>query len=86
MTMTATQGDLPAKGGWQVGSQIEETRRLPNGQFVKGMTVHFTTGYGVASSVWLPASQYSAENVRSLIAAKVKALDAVSSLSSTGGS
>lgn len=82
MMTLATSGPLPSKGGWAVGSQIEETRRTQTGQFVKGMVVHFITGYGVASSVWLPMSQYNAGNARSLIAAKVKQLDMVSAMSS----
>lgn len=82
--MPGTGTALPPKGGWQVGTQVPEKRFNARRQPVDGMTVHFTTGYGVASSVWVPDATYDPATVRELIRVKVRALDQVSLLKTDG--
>lgn len=82
MTTTTT---LPPKGGWRVGTQVASTRRSSSGEMVQGMEVHFVTGYGVSSSVWVPNATYSEQKVRAAIARKASTLDAVARLTSTTG-
>lgn len=84
MAVQAT--NLPPKGGWRVTNQIDETRPNTSGQYVKGTTVHFVTSNGVSSSVWVPAASFTAAYIKTLISAKVKMLDTVSTLATTGSS
>jgi hypothetical protein len=81
---TLATTNLPPKGGWRVGTQVSSIKRNAQGQSVNGMTVHFVTGYGVSSTVWLPNATYNAKNVRQAISAKVAELDGVSTLKFTG--
>lgn len=73
---------MPESAGltWEVGSQLEKPGQDASGNFVPGMEVHFTTGNGVAGSVWVPLTQYNAGTVRDLIAARVAAIESVSKL------
>lgn len=50
------------------------------GRAVQGITVHFTTGKGNSSSVFVPKADYSADTVRGLILEHARELDAVSDL------
>lgn len=67
-------------GKWRVTSQAETSEPNGQGQFVKGITVAFTTGHGVQGTVFVPEAQYNTDTVRQLIAQKVAALDAVGGL------
>lgn len=78
---TAIGAPLPPVGGWSVTTQTPQTRAVPGQPLpVAGYTVGFVTGYGVNGSVFLPASNYSADAVKAAIAAQVAQLDAVSAL------
>lgn len=83
MVMT-TSSTLPPKGGWTTGTQVQEQRKTSSGTYVNGMTVHFVTGYGVSSTIWLPNATYTPSNVKAAIKAKVAILDQVSRLQTTG--
>lgn len=80
--MTAIpQPALPPVGGWQVTSQTQTVRAVPNvARPVDGYVVSFVTGYGVNGSVFVPANQYTAPAVQAAIASQVAQLDAVSAL------
>ena len=71
-------------GGWRVTGQSPANRRLPNGQFTDGMVVQFTTGSGVHSTVFVPESMYTPDNVRTAITAKARTIDAVAALGESG--
>lgn len=73
-------------GSWQVGNQVVGYRPDGTGKAVKGMIVHFQTGLGVASTVFVPDATYTAAAVRAAILAKVKVLDAVSQMTTSGKS
>jgi hypothetical protein len=71
----------PAVGGWAVTAQQESTELASNGQFVKGMSVFFQTGSGVAGSVFVPDMLYTPDYVRDAINAKAQQLDIIAGLS-----
>jgi hypothetical protein len=68
---------LPA---WSVTTQSEGMGIGANGLATRGVTVGFTTPDGTAGSVFVPESQYNADNVRALIVARVATLEAVKGL------
>lgn len=74
----------PPVTSWQVTSQTERTDIASDGTPVRGMAVYYTTGAGHAGSVFVPASQYTPDNVRAMIAAAAARLDAVGALTSGG--
>lgn len=78
--MTETMPTVPGPSGWKVTGQQETTRVTPGGDLENGVTVRFTTGHGVAGSVFVPDYAYP-DKVREMVAARVAALDAVSGMS-----
>ena len=64
-------------GGWQTGTQVVGYQRLANGSTVKGVTVHFQTAFGVASTLFVPDSTYTPAKVKQLIKAKVAIIDSI---------
>lgn len=78
---TATPNSELPSGGWTVGSQVQETRFNASGQPVRGVTIHFQSASGVASTVWVPESDYNPQTVKALISSKVKTIDAIAGLS-----
>lgn len=71
-------------GSWTVGTMVERYGSNAQGQLVKGYEVHFQTGSGIASSVWVPEASLSPQVVAGLIRNKVAQLDAVNGLSTPG--
>jgi hypothetical protein len=78
--MTESASMVPAASGWHVTGQAEETRVNPGGDLERGMVVRFTTGQGVAGSVFVPDYAYP-DKVAEMVAKRVAALDSVSNLS-----
>lgn len=72
----------PPVTSWQVTGQAERTDIAADGTPVRGMTVYFTTGAGHQGSVFVPAAQYTADNVRAMIAAAAARMDEIGSLTS----
>lgn len=70
----------PVQHRWHVTSQQETSRTTPQGQFLRGVNVYFTTAAGVSGSVFVSDSEYNAQSVRALIAARVAQLEAVQGL------
>lgn len=66
---------------WTVKTQVESMGLGPNGGAVKGVTVGFALSDGTAGTVFVPEAQFTADNVRAAIAAKVEVLQAVKGLS-----
>ncbi len=67
---------------WTVTNQAPATRPDRTGRIVPGMDVYFTTGSGASSSVFVPDSMYTPDQVKNLIAVKAAAIEGVSNLSS----
>lgn len=67
---------------WKVTGQAEYTQPQVTGPPVNGVKVFYQTGQGHAGSVFVPYSQYSAQNVRQLVQAAAARMDAVGLLSS----
>ena len=77
----------PPSTGWTVTSQGPPTTRVNTaGQPEEGITVYFRLGNGTESSIFVPAAIYNADNVRTMIADKAAALEAVGNLSAPSGS
>lgn len=74
----------PPVTSWQVTGQTERTDIAQDGTPVRGMAVYYTTGHGYQGSVFVPAAQYTADNVRAMIAAAAARLDQIGSLASGG--
>lgn len=72
----------PPVTSWHVTGQAERTDIAADGNPVRGMTVYFTTGAGHQGSVFVPAAQYTADNVRAMIAAAAARMDEIGSLTS----
>lgn len=68
---------------WTITGQREDFRADENGDYGNGIVVSFITGHGNRGSVFVPQKDYTAENVRRLVASKAGQMDAVSQL--TGG-
>lgn len=66
---------------WTVISQTETMGIGPTGSAGSGVKVTFRTADGTVGSVFVPDAQYTAENVKAAIAARVAAFDAVKGLS-----
>lgn len=84
MTMPSVAAGKP--GSWAVTGQTPATRPNARGQYVAGMLVHFTTGLGVTSTVFVPDAVYSKETIAKMVQAKASALDEVQGLSSSSKS
>lgn len=84
--MTEHTPETPAPAGWFVTGQTEDTQVTPDGRVEAGVKVLFRTAAGVDSSVFVPNSAYNAENVRTLIAARVATIEAVHALGSSPAS
>lgn len=65
---------------WRVTGQQETNRTDATGRFVSGVLVAFTIDNGVAGSVFVPDAQYTPDNVKQLIAARVAQLTGVANL------
>lgn len=65
---------------WNVTTQQETTRPDSTGRFVSGVLVTFTTSNGLSGSVFVPDAQYTPDNVRSAIQARVEQMVGVQSL------
>ena len=76
----ADTGPSTGSQGWRVVSQQETLAPAASGTFTKGVQVFFVTARGNTASVFLPESQYSADNVRAAVAQKAATLDGVSNL------
>lgn len=73
----------PPLGGWKVTNQVE-AHELNGAAFVDGWRVYFQTGHGIAGSVFIPAVNYTAENVSAIITATAANLDGIAGLTSEG--
>lgn len=67
---------------WQVTGQ-RQTTVLANGSFEQAMVVTFKTEKGVIGSVTVPMSQYTQDNVSSLIEQQAELLDGVQGLTAS---
>lgn len=72
----------PTNSGWDVTGQSETQQIGPNGSFVRGVEIYFTTRAGHSGSVFLPNAQYSQPAVRTAINARADLLDSIGGLSS----
>lgn len=68
------------KTGWAVEYQQETVDLGPDGKAVAGVRVGFVMANGVHSSIFLPKTQYSPDNVRAAIAAFAAQIDTVHKL------
>jgi len=66
--------------GWSVIGQEEQVGLDASNRPIKGMLVRFQTASGVSGSVFVPASEYRADNVKAAIAQAVSEIDAVHQL------
>lgn len=66
---------------WNVTGQQEGLGRNGNGPFEPGITITFELSNGAHGQVFVPIAQYSPDNVRAIIAAKVATMVAVHNLS-----
>lgn len=66
--------------GWKVTDQVQTTEADPRGGAARGYRIHFTTGKGVASSVFVSEARYNASNVRAAVAAQAAVIDEVHGL------
>lgn len=65
---------------WTVISQAETMGITPTGAAGSGIKVTFRLADGTTGSVFVPDAQYTAENVRAAILARVAVLQAVKGL------
>ena len=65
---------------WTVISQVETMGIGPTGTAGSGVKVSFRTIDGTTASVFVPDAQYTADNVKSAIAARVATLAEVKGL------
>lgn len=79
--MSPANNNTPALT-WTVTTQAPATRPDRTGRIVPGMDVYFTTGSGASSSVFVPDSMYTPDQVKVLIAAKAAAIEGVANLNS----
>jgi hypothetical protein len=57
-----------------------QTTTVTNGTFQEGMKVSFLTTKGVPGNIFVPLSQYNAENVAALVQARVDSINAVDAI------
>ena len=62
---------------WRVVGQRQTTVQSPSGGFDDAMLVSFKTTSGVSGSITVPLSQYTADNVATLIEQRVQAIEEV---------
>jgi len=72
----------PAPTTWQVTGQTEYTQVSATGPPVNGVKVFYQTGQGHTGSVFVPYSQYNAQNVTNLVSQAAAQMDTIGSLSS----
>ena len=77
--MTSQAYSAPTSG-WKVTSQTQGSAVGDDGRVVEGMMVGFSTGRGVAATVFVPWTRYNVQNVSDLINARAATLDAVHTL------
>jgi len=73
--------DTPVAPPWVVTGQIAANGPQPGGNYGPGYNVSFRLASGTVGTVFVPASQYSVENVRAAINAHYPSLAAVDGLS-----
>jgi hypothetical protein len=66
--------------GWKVTGQRQTIGQTADGAFGDVVEVTYTTDHGYTGRVQVPKAQYTADNVRRLIAAEVATIDAVHNL------
>lgn len=69
-----------SNSGWKIEYQQPTVEVDGSGKPVSGMRVAFVTGKGVHAWVFVPQNQYSVDNVRALVSARVAEIDAVHAL------
>jgi len=81
--MSQTQATPAPGSSWRVTGQQQTMRIGPTGDATHGVEVMFSTGHGVAGSVFVPDSVYAdPQQVREAVAARAAQLDAVSTMTS----
>lgn len=76
-----TMGTPPGTG-WSIVDQQSETKIGAGNLAVEGITVWFRTQYGATSSIWLPRTSYTVDNVRRAITELATEMDSVHTLTS----
>ncbi len=76
----STPNPTANNSGWTIEYQQPATEINGAGRAVKGMRIGFVTGRGVHADVFSSWADYSPENVRAMIQAKVSQIDAVHAL------
>lgn len=76
--MATTQ--QPAPSTWRVTSQQEGQGLGPAGTYTKGVFVYFALDSGEQGSVFVPAAQYTTDNVRQLVQARADQMREISGL------
>lgn len=72
---------LPPVGSFIITGQSQtKAQVLGSTMYQDGVNITFLTGYGVTGSVFVPNNQYTAENVKAAVIAKVAVADSVSEL------
>lgn len=80
MSMTG-YSDPPSGVKWSVTGQHQRVAPGRTGRMVPGVTVAFQLQNGDTGSVFIPEAAYNADNVRTIIAMKAKAMADVADLS-----
>jgi len=71
------------KTTWHITTQNQTTRPDAQGNFHEGIMVGFQTSNGLSGSVFVPNTQYNADNVKEMIQQRVNNMQEVHAL--TGG-
>lgn len=66
---------------WRIVGQREANRQDEQGRYVAGVIITFQMADGTAGSVFVPQSQYNADNVRNLINTRAAVMESVTGLS-----
>lgn len=74
-------GSAPTSARWTIAYQRETTQQAPQGGFVQGVQIGFTTTRdGVTQSVFVPYNQYTPDRIKQIINSRVDTIEAVHSL------
>lgn len=63
--------DETTEPGWTITTQQETTAPDQSGRYVPGVRIGFRTREGISGTVFVPDTQYTPENVRALVTARV---------------
>ena len=66
---------------WRIVGQREANRQDEQGRYVAGVIITFQMADGTSGSVFVPQSQYNAENVKNLINTRAAVIESVTGLS-----